>query len=250
MISSRGIGLGGMTYILGSICSDGVVLVADRKVTLGGGASSEYEDKLFSDIFWMVVGSSGISGLFEKFRERLSSKINTPDWDKTIPTLTSHIEVITRELNTQYREVLGGEVFDVLLGIRTTTDALLKYVHPIGFAEGVRRYKVIGHGEPYGSSFLKQWWRSDMTMLDVAELGSFIIKYIQECELDNTVGVGNGYPQVWTIPKLAYPANATPEQTMALNPRPISDVQLKTIADKVSKRLIQFRQIPWQQLSS
>ncbi len=76
----------------------------------------------------------------------------------------------------------------------------LQYILPRGFAEPVRRYKAIGHGEPYGSVFLKQLWRSDMTMNQVAELGYFIIKYIEATELDASVGVGNGHPQVWFIP--------------------------------------------------
>jgi 20S proteasome alpha/beta subunit len=71
-------GLKGMTYILGSRCSDGVVLVGDRKVTLEHGATHEYEDKLFNDIWWLVVGSSGISGLFEKFRDRLTTYLSSP----------------------------------------------------------------------------------------------------------------------------------------------------------------------------
>ncbi len=39
-----------------------------------------------------------------------------------------------------------------------------------------------------------------MTMNQVAELGYFIIKYIEATELDASVGVGNGHPQVWFIP--------------------------------------------------
>ncbi len=234
-----------MTYILGSRCSDGVVLVADRKVTLGGGATHAYEDKLFSDIFWMVVGSSGVSGLFEKFREKLQTTITDPKWDKTVPAFTTQIELITRELNAQYREVLGGQVFDVLLGVKTTAEAVLKYIYPIGFAESVRKYKVIGHGEPYGSFFLKQWWRPEMTMLEVAELGFFIIKFIQECELDNTVGIGEGYPQVWLIPSGAIKANATPDELRLLNPQPMSQDDLKAIETRILRRLAQVQKIPW-----
>jgi 20S proteasome alpha/beta subunit len=172
--------LKGMTYILGSNCSDGVVLVGDRKVTLERGATYEYEDKLFLDVPWTVVGSSGVSGLFEKFRENLMAYLASPERENTVSALTTQIEVLTRELNEKYKGILHGQDFDVLLGIKTTVGAALKYVYPFGFAEGVRNYKVIGHGEPYGSFFMKRWWRKDMKMLEVAELGFFIIKYIQE----------------------------------------------------------------------
>ena len=39
-----------VTYILGSRCKDGVVLVSDTKITVDGGARYEYEDKLTGEI--------------------------------------------------------------------------------------------------------------------------------------------------------------------------------------------------------
>jgi 20S proteasome alpha/beta subunit len=151
-----------MTYILGSRCKDGVVLIGDRKVT--GGTDVNYEDKLFMDIHPMVIGSSGVLGLFEKFRYRLRRYIaGHPNVD--ISDFIAEIENITRELNQSYKDVLQGQVFDVLIGIKTQDiGALLQYILPIGFAEPIRKYRAIGHGEPYGSIFLKQLWRPDMTM--------------------------------------------------------------------------------------
>jgi 20S proteasome alpha/beta subunit len=237
--------LKGMTYILGSNCSDGVVLIGDRKVTLERGATYEYEDKLFLDVPWTVVGSSGVSGLFEKFRENLTAYIASPDRENTVPALTAQIEVLTRELNEKYKDILRGQDFDVLLGIKTTVNAALKYVYPFGFAEGVRNYKVIGHGEPYGSFFLKRWWRKNMSMLEVAELGFFIIKYIQEFELDNTVGIGNAYPQVWLIPNEPVPDNATPAQRQALDAHPLSVDKMQALETSVLQRLAKFKDMPW-----
>lgn len=237
-----------MTYILGSVCSDGVVLVADRKVTLGDGTTHEYEDKLFMDTPWMVVGSSGTLGLFEKFRGRLTAYLASPEYDNQVFTLTTKIENITRELNTDYREVLRGQVFDVLLGLQTTTRPRLQYILPFGFAEGVRRYKVIGHGEPYGSFFLKHWWHPNMKMLEVAELGSFIIKYIQDFELDNSVGIGDGNPQIWLIPNPPIPLVTTPEQRIFLSPQVISPEDVNTIKDRVLKRLNTFKKTSWKNL--
>jgi 20S proteasome alpha/beta subunit len=236
-----------MTYILGSVCSDGVVLVADRKIMLQGGAFHEYRDKLFVDTPWMVVGSSGTLGLFEKFREKLTVYLQSPEYDSSLFTLVTGIETITRELNDAYCEVLQGEQFNVLLGIQSTTDASLKYVYPFGFAEPVRRYKVIGHGEPYGSFFLKRWWHENMTMLEVAELGTFVIKYIQEYELDNTVGVGNDHPQVILIPT---PAPTGSSRAKAPTPHKAPAPAMNLIAARVSKRLAVFGEMSWENLTS
>jgi 20S proteasome alpha/beta subunit len=237
--------LKGMTYILGSMCSDGVVLVSDRKITLEQGAISAYEDKLFLGDLWTVVGSSGVLGLFEKFRENLAIYIASPGRESTVPALTAQIEVLTRELNEKYRDILRGQDFDVLLGIKTTANSELKYVYPFGFAEGVRRCKAIGHGEPYGSFFLKHWWQPSMTMLEVAELGYFIIKCIQEFELDNTVGIGDDYPQVWLIPHKQPPPNAKPEQIKLTMPHNPSKDEMDAMKERVLGKLTKFKEYPW-----
>lgn len=237
--------LKGMTYILGSMCSDGVVLVSDRKVTLEQGATSEYEDKLFLNDPWTVVGSSGVSGLFEKFRENLAMYIASPGRESTVPALTAQIEVLTRELNEKYKDVLRGQNFDVLLGIKTTANSELRYVYPFGFAEGVRKCKAIGHGEPYGSFFLKHWWKPSMTMLDVAELGYFIIEYIQEFGLDNTVGIGDDFPQIWLIPHKQAPPKATLEQRRLTNPHMPSRDEMAAMRDRVLEKLARFKEYPW-----
>jgi 20S proteasome alpha/beta subunit len=230
-----------MTYILGSVCSDGVVLVGDRKVTLGDGTASEYEDKIFLADPWIIVGSSGVSGLFDKFRDSFMTYLTTPGRETTVLGLTTQIEKITRELNVTYRDVLHGQVFDVLLGIKTTGLSVLQYVYPFGLAEGVKKYKVIGHGEPYGSLFLKHWWHENMTMLQVAELGFFIIKCIQEFELDSTVGIGKEYPQIWLVPNLQVAQGANAEDRELTVPRVLSGGELSDLNTKVTEKLRNFK---------
>lgn len=193
----------------------------------------------------MVVGSSGVSGLFEKFRDRVRAFIISPTWDNQTPTLETQIENITSGLNNEYCDRLSGSDFDVLLGVKTQTGAILKYIYPFGFAEGVRSYKAIGHGEPYGSFFLKRWWHKNMTMLQVAELGFFVIKYIEEFRLDNTVGVGEGRPQIWLIPEAMFPSDATPEQKAQLNPHPPTEQELATMEANVSERIARFKKLSW-----
>jgi len=234
-----------MTYILGSHCLDGVVLVGDKKIVSGDGSSHEYDDKIFIVDPWMITGSSGTLALFQKFRERVTEYIYSPNCERTVIALTSRIEFITRQLNEAYREVLQGQDFDVLLGIKGNISAILRYVYPFGLSEDINKYKVIGHGEPYGSFFLKHWWKPDMTMLDVAELGFFIIRYIQEFELDNTVGIGEALPQVWLIPNEPIPDGATPEEVQPLAPHPLPQDEAYAMEAKVRERIAKFKETSW-----
>lgn len=230
-----------MTYILGSKCTDGAVLVGDRKVTEEGGTDFFWEDKIFMDIHPIIVGSSGVLGLFEKFRRRIANYVSTQR-SGNVDTFISEIERVTRELNLNYRDVLGGQVFDVLVGIKTQdAGGLLQYILPRGFAEPVRRYKAIGHGEPYGSFFLKQLWRPNMTMEQVAELGYFIIKYIEGTELDSSVGIGNSHPQVWFIPNNP-PPNISEDEKKKYEVHKADDQLLQKLKELAESRLQKVRE--------
>lgn len=75
-------------------------------------------------------------------------------------------------------------------------------------------------------------------MRTFAKLGCLIIKYIENMDLDNSVGTDEGkeLPQVWYIPKLTpshFPPNPTPEQiTQVWNTHPIhelSDYEVKEL---------------------
>ena len=54
-----------------SRCTDGVVLIADTKITVDGGARYEYEDKLTGEIRGVITGFSGDKEPFTEFRMRL-----------------------------------------------------------------------------------------------------------------------------------------------------------------------------------
>jgi 20S proteasome alpha/beta subunit len=217
-----------LTYILGSRCKDGVVLLGDRKVT--NGTDVLYEDKIFMDRPPIVVGSSGVYALFEKFRSKIANYIEQHK-SGPVEDFVNTIEKYTRELNVAYKEVLETRwSFDVLVALQTSNGAILQYVLPQGLAEPVRRYKAIGHGEPYGSVFLKRLWNDNMTMEQVAELGYFIIRYIEKFELDSTVGVGDGHPQVWLIP------HSRDQEVKQIN----DAGTLKRFEDSSKKRIEQF----------
>lgn len=188
-----------LTYILGSQCKDGIVLVGDRKIS---GAEYPWEDKIFMDISNLVVGSSGVYALFDKFRGKLLDFIASQAGQPLpIQKFLETIENLTAELNSKYSDRIGRSWFDVLVATRTGRGTFLQHVIKNGLAEPVKTYRAIGSGEPYGAVFLKMLWRPDMTMEQVAELGYFIIRHIEQTKLDDSVGVGDGHPQIWFVPK-------------------------------------------------
>lgn len=156
-----------LTYIFGSRCKDGVVLVADSKIVFDN-YNTEYRDKLFVYSDRIVMGSSGSVSLIDKFRNRAlraaNALITSSEEDQTeaVDKFISHIEKETESLNVRYAN--NQPEFDVLIGIQTQNGAELLHVYPKGFAELVPKYRAIGHGEPFGSFFLKILWSANMKM--------------------------------------------------------------------------------------
>jgi 20S proteasome alpha/beta subunit len=194
-----------MTYILGCRCSEGVVLVADKKIiNIEGGAESKYSNKLFSDLESLIIGYSGARRVFELFRNEIIDYVtayrDAYHVHPTIAKLNTQITEISYKLNNRYRH----ESFDLIAGAPSQKNvdrrSHLDYFYPDGTMEPIDDYRAIGTGAPFGSIYLKQNWSEHMTMKQVAELGYFIIKYIERFHLDLAVGVNDSKPQIWFVP--------------------------------------------------
>lgn len=170
-----------MTFILGARCMNGVVLVADRKITkFDDGLTFDYGDKLFAELRHIVFGSSGSTGVFELFRAKIRNHIRTQnvDVDNIIPILTNYVYDLNRQYN--FRSELR---FDILVAIGyKDTKSTLTYIDANGtpnIINGIEA-RAIGTGRKYIKSFLDSIWNNNITMREVAEAGYFIIKYIEK----------------------------------------------------------------------
>lgn len=195
-----------LTYILGAKCKDGVVLVSDRKVSYRSGLV-EFQDKLFQDVEFAITGSSGVAGLYDKFRTRITHAVMKmkAKSKKNNKPIGSHdfiqkVEKIAFDLNSMYRKRDNRLYFDVLMGVKTNRYAVLRYIDPSGVEEPVKSYKAIGSGYLFGESILRTLWHKNITMEEIARCGYFIIKQIETLNLDRAVGVGSGKAQIYYIP--------------------------------------------------
>jgi 20S proteasome alpha/beta subunit len=194
-----------MTYILGARCRDGVVIVAERKFTINYGADYEYDSKMVGEIGGTIVGFSGGRRTFELYRTEIRTYVRQYQEDHGTGAprdefVLKNSEIMSRLYNRFHNR---EDNFDALIGL-TDNPSKLKYFYPDGGLEPVNTYKAIGSGEPYGSIFLKNLYNPTKSMEEVAEIGYFIIKYIEAFQLDLTVGVSNtppnDKPEVWFIP--------------------------------------------------
>ncbi len=186
-----------LTFILGARATDGIVLVGDKKITHSYGSPS-YEDKIFQDIPNIVIGAAGVMGVYDKFRTMVQNVVNETPRIAALP-FAEETEKLVYNLNQEYFERVRSKSLEVLVAYGKVKYGQLQYIGSRGVAEAVRKYQAIGSGEPYAEYFLRKLWKSEMSMKDVAVLGTCIIKIIEEAELDESVGI-KGKPQIWYIP--------------------------------------------------
>lgn len=208
-----------MTYIVGAKCVDGVTLVGDKKITIDSGADYTFGNKIFSPVFNTVVGSSGLSGMYKTFQNRMIlavRQLNKEIEEKKRPSfigseeLSYLAEQVIHALASEYGVNVMANSFDALMAMRTYITAELVRVNYLGLPEPVSEYKAIGHGQPYGSIILKNLWNRNLNMKQFAKLGCFIIKHIQDMNLDSSVGIDlskDELPQVWYIPNIVCDLN-------------------------------------------
>jgi 20S proteasome alpha/beta subunit len=186
----------GMTFILGCRCNDGVVLVADRKVTISGGEDYDECDKLFGEIRHVIYGSSGDAGMFELFKGYVMDYIQTHPNEINLQNAVVRLAVCALKINKEYG--FPPDLYDVLIATQPPDKpSTLHLINSFGKPYTIKNHQSIGSASPYAQVFLKKCWNDKMTMEQVAELGYFIIKYIEDFKLNFTVG---GEPMIWFIP--------------------------------------------------
>lgn len=187
------------TIIIGARCKDGVLLAADRRVVRG--TEYENEEKIFTPVEGVVAGASGLTGIMDKFLRAVEVGARAARV-QSLDEVIRGIEDTTAVLKERYAERVGGEekgLLEVLVGgLRdlTSGDAELYHVLPQGYAEIIRRYLVIGHGEPYVKPFVKALYNEEIDLQQMARIATFAIVLVQELELNSTVG---GKPQIFKI---------------------------------------------------
>lgn len=187
-----------MTLILGAVCSDGVCIVADKKFTTKHNTIAGYGDKIFGEIENVVFGASGYRRLFEEFKIQIRKDLHDGkiSRDDVIPQLAAKVY----EINQTSKDT-RTDIFDVVVSRQypNEKESTLSYIDPDGMIIPVITRIPTGSGNPHARYFLKRLYQKEMTMKEFAILSWFIIKYIEDNQLDETVGVDNLEPQIYYV---------------------------------------------------
>jgi 20S proteasome alpha/beta subunit len=185
-----------MTTIIGGKCTDGVVLIADRKV-IHQDDRDTYRDKIFSPYYPIAIASAGNNDLIDKFirtaleraqnmHEKFSRGSFAPIsgavfWDRSQDAnrainyieYLNELEDVVRSINDAHKYGLdSNSLIDCLIGVWTRDrGSKLSYISPKGLQSDVGDHRVIGSGEPYSHVFLRSLLEpsEQLTMFEFAK---------------------------------------------------------------------------------
>lgn len=180
-----------MTLILGACCEDGVVMVGDSKITAEMGTLIKYEPKVAAEFRNIIFGYAGAVDMFQVFRRYIVGDA-----------------VILRDSSQPYEfdNILEkiGDIMKVLLEARSRQyfklDVMVGRLYPAGMKPDINivnnnskiipidTWKAIGKGEVFAYPILRNKWNNSLTTREFAQLGYDTIKYIDDKNLNDTVG--------------------------------------------------------------
>ncbi|MDE1872258.1 MAG: hypothetical protein KGH99_02135 [Thaumarchaeota archaeon] len=185
-----------MTYLSGERCKDGLVVMSDSRITDEN--SEDIGIKIFCPIPNVVVGASGVTGIFSKFLRRIKKYVKENKVQSS-EQLLEVMEDIVFELTTRYHRRASGQTIELIVAIKNDKEsgAELYHITPWGIPEDITRNHAIGSGQPFGAVFLKANRMELRHMQETAVFGTFILNVIAGYGLDNAV---DNTPQIWFIP--------------------------------------------------
>lgn len=176
---------------MGAKCSDGIVLVADRKMTAEDG-SFRYCDKIFGDLLHIPMGYTGWERTFDVFRKYIVGDLiinrDTEDFynfNNYIPTASKSVKRFNKLVVDKRKHK-----FEVLITKHRKQNSELWYINVDGTATPIV-YKAIGSGRSTadlhcGVGVLDH---ENITMKHFAKHAYFSILYMQKFYPDIGVGI-------------------------------------------------------------
>lgn len=237
-----------LTYIFGARCKDGVVLVADRKIMVGDTGDFYYGEKLFPSHHPIVWGSSGWTMFSDSFNNRANVEVRNlllkrrKEGEDAVLTI-EEFRIIVEEVYERMAQLHGDRIryggLSILVAHRAYAKAELWLIEQFGTPQRQNGYAGIGSGANHASLFTRRdFFRpEESTIKQAAEVGYFVIKYIEKLKIDNAVGVGERFPQVWFLPD---EGEAEKESWDDKKRHEATEQELASMESTARKRLLRF----------
>jgi 20S proteasome alpha/beta subunit len=167
-----------LTVIIGAKCSDGIVLIADRKLTRTNGQVF-FSDKIIGDFKHFLMGYTGDVEMFDIFRRyTVGDATIERDTQKhyTLENLLSKVSKSIKRFNK-----LGGSQFKVLMCNHNGHISELYHIDEGGNPHKVlSRYKSIESGEDMADKFCRGLDFDKITMKEFTQHAYLAIMFMNQ----------------------------------------------------------------------
>ncbi len=181
-----------MTAILGAKCSDGIVVVADRKITRGKDAPL-WDEKVFGDFAHIIDAYAGRRLTFDTFRKYVvgDSIVGQKSDYSDRQNFVQRLSVLVRRFN----QVIAGDESAIEILVALHHENALYSIDREGRLTS-SNYVSLGSGRETANLLLRHIAFEKITMRDFAKEAVFAIYYMEQYHPDLKVGVGKGNPTV------------------------------------------------------
>ena len=188
-----------LTCIIGAICAEGLVIVADTRIMRDLEATNESKFRFLWDDHVIVAGS-GTTALLDYFTEgiaeRNKGKLQPSSWFEA----TREIEDTLGDVKSRYLSRFGRDyeldiMFAGLEGVEKG-DVSLRVGDARAISEKVEKSIVIGSGSPYVRPFFQLMFSQLLTLKETAILGWFSMLSVIRMGIDQSIGVAELGPEI------------------------------------------------------
>jgi len=192
-----------MTLVLGGRCRDGVVIVTDMKISswaYGSPVFLKYEPKISGVFLNIIFGYAGDVDTYEVYLnyaigDAVRKRDDPSDAytnDNFIQKLGDNMAKILRIIARNQRDLLLHIMIGKQFPGKGKSD--LYKVSSNGDQSLVTTYAILGNADIFADRLIKGKWQFDMRMREFAELSYCVIRYIEEKNISETVGLGKEKP--------------------------------------------------------
>ena len=166
-----------LTVIIAAKCKDGIVLVADRKLTWTNGQVC-FSDKIIGDVEHFLMGYTGNVEMFDIFRRYTVGDIMIERDTTERYKLDNILSKVSKSIK-RFNE-LKGRPFKVLVANHRGNSSILYHINTDGMWNEIIDYKAIGSGEDLADKFCKRLDFGKITMKEFTKHAYLSIMFMNQ----------------------------------------------------------------------
>ena len=179
--------------ILGIVCSDGIVMAADRQATAGNIVMNKNEEKVFLVNNYLVAAGTGIAADIKRVPKLLSAELKLKELkSRSRPSVRQAASLLAHMSYSGIRQpsMIPQQAGFLLAGFNPDGEIELYSIEPAGGVTKIEDYDAnFGSGMPYVLGFLERQYKKGMTVKEGVELAKEALKSSTQRDTGSGYGV-------------------------------------------------------------